>query len=66
MNICQSPLDVAQGFAQAWNSYDAEALAALFVEDADFVKSSVCGGMTANISAKPMLMVFGRSSGTRK
>lgn len=37
MGICQSPLDVAKGFAQAWNAYDAEALAELFVEDADFV-----------------------------
>ncbi|MGO2694032.1 SgcJ/EcaC family oxidoreductase [Corynebacterium casei] len=37
MSICQSPLDVAQGFAQAWNANDAEALAGLFMEDADFV-----------------------------
>lgn len=31
------PVDVAQRFADAWNARDATALAALFVEDADFV-----------------------------
>lgn len=37
MRIYFEPLDVAKGFVQAWNAYDAEALAELFVEDADFV-----------------------------
>lgn len=32
-----TPAGIAEGFAAAWNSSDAEALAALFVEDADFV-----------------------------
>lgn len=31
------PADVAQGFRDAWNRMDADALAALFTEDADFV-----------------------------
>ncbi|MBO0595796.1 SgcJ/EcaC family oxidoreductase [Nesterenkonia sp. E16_7] len=33
----ETPGDIAEGFAEAWNRADAEALAALFVEDADFV-----------------------------
>lgn len=32
-----SPRDIAEEFASAWNSADPDALAALFVEDADFV-----------------------------
>lgn len=32
-----SPLDIAHGFAEAWNDGDADALADLFVEDADFI-----------------------------
>lgn len=32
-----SPEGIAEGFATAWNAADAEALAELFVEDADFV-----------------------------
>ncbi|TDS82954.1 uncharacterized protein (TIGR02246 family) [Nesterenkonia aurantiaca] len=32
-----TPGGIAEGFAEAWNRADAEALAALFVEDADFV-----------------------------
>lgn len=32
-----SPRGVAEGFATAWNNADADALAHLFVEDADFV-----------------------------
>lgn len=32
-----SPAGIAAGFAAAWNAADADALAALFVEDADFV-----------------------------
>ncbi|GAA1139585.1 SgcJ/EcaC family oxidoreductase [Nesterenkonia lutea] len=31
------PEGIAEGFAAAWNAGDADALAALFVEDADFV-----------------------------
>src|SRR5699024_12559077 len=37
MEIRDTPLAVAEGFAAAWNDYDAEALAGLFVEDAEFV-----------------------------
>lgn len=33
----EDPLDVALGFAEAWNDHDPDALADLFVEDADFV-----------------------------
>ncbi|MBE1513687.1 SgcJ/EcaC family oxidoreductase [Nesterenkonia halotolerans] len=36
-SLPSSPEGVAQGFAAAWNAADADALAALFVEDADFV-----------------------------
>jgi len=32
-----TPEGIAEGFAQAWNAADADALAALFVADADFV-----------------------------
>ena len=32
-----TPEGIAKGFAQAWNTADADALAALFVADADFV-----------------------------
>lgn len=32
-----TPEQIAERFAQAWNSADAQALAALFTEDADFV-----------------------------
>lgn len=32
-----SPRDIAEEFAAAWNAADPDALAALFVEDADFV-----------------------------
>lgn len=35
--VLQQPEDVAQGFAEAWDRGDAEAIAALFAEDADFV-----------------------------
>lgn len=31
------PLDIAQGFLEAWNDQDPDALAALFTDDADFV-----------------------------
>lgn len=37
MEIRDTPLAVAEAFAAAWNDYDAEALAGLFVEDAEFV-----------------------------
>src|SRR5690625_7550575 len=37
MEIRDTPLAVADAFAAAWNDYDAEALAGLFVEDAEFV-----------------------------
>lgn len=33
----QSPKSIITGFQQAWNAHDADALARLFVEDADFV-----------------------------
>lgn len=33
----QTPQEVAHGFAEAWNRGDADALAALFAADADFV-----------------------------
>lgn len=33
----QSPKSIVTGFQQAWNAHDADALAELFVEDADFV-----------------------------
>ena len=36
MEIRDTPLAVAEAFAAAWNDYDAEALAGLFVEDAEF------------------------------
>lgn len=32
-----APEDVAQGFVEAWNDHDPDALAELFVDDADFV-----------------------------
>ncbi|MGJ9371862.1 SgcJ/EcaC family oxidoreductase [Nesterenkonia sp. CF4.4] len=32
-----TPAGIAEGFAHAWNAADADGLAALFVEDADFV-----------------------------
>lgn len=35
--LANSPEGVARGFADAWNRGDALAIAALFVEDADFV-----------------------------
>jgi len=35
--VLNKPLDVAEAFAAAWNNHDADSLAALFVEDADFV-----------------------------
>ncbi|MEP2715319.1 SgcJ/EcaC family oxidoreductase [Pseudophaeobacter sp.] len=37
MTLPQSPEEIPVQFATAWNARDAEALAALFVEDADFV-----------------------------
>ncbi len=33
----QSPKSIITGFQQAWNAHDANALAKLFVDDADFV-----------------------------
>lgn len=33
----KGPLDVTDGWLAAWNSHDADALTALFVEDADFI-----------------------------
>lgn len=33
----QRPVDVVRGWEAAWNSADADALAALFAEDAEFV-----------------------------
>ncbi|MCP8999341.1 SgcJ/EcaC family oxidoreductase [Pseudarthrobacter sp. RMG13] len=33
----RNPREIAEEFAAAWNAVDPEALAALFVEDADFV-----------------------------
>ncbi|GAA1496276.1 SgcJ/EcaC family oxidoreductase [Paeniglutamicibacter kerguelensis] len=35
--MIESPAQVATGFAAAWNAADADALASLFAEDADFV-----------------------------
>lgn len=35
--ILHEPTDIAHGFVEAWNDKDADALAELFTEDADFV-----------------------------
>ncbi|WP_312856784.1 SgcJ/EcaC family oxidoreductase [Arthrobacter mobilis] len=35
--MVEEPEDIARGFAQAWNQGDADGIAALFADDADFV-----------------------------
>jgi uncharacterized protein (TIGR02246 family) len=45
------PEDIAAAFAAAWNVRDADAIAALFEDDAEFVNVVGCGGTTARRSA---------------
>ena len=49
----QSPKYIITGFQQAWNAHDANALAKLFVDYADLVNITGCGGLLRTHPEQP-------------
>lgn len=62
----QSPKSIITGFQQAWNAHDANALAELFVDDADFVNVTGLWWTTRELirtaHAFGFANIFGRST----